>query len=190
MTQRAPCCDSLRAPAAPLFAPQVRRNRRCLQGPSPARRSPRFRDLPSTGEGRRRPSDDLAIPASCNTFWPKQLAGGVSHTLVHSDRHWCLPYLSRDIILQDSAIGNPVFFKDLSLLSRRERLCAPNRRSVVKMSACRTPLDSRLTNATCDNSSDPILNPHDAWYRKSKPVSNPWHYTRYSFPLMRSVYAS
>lgn len=139
---------------------------------------------------RRRPSDGLAIPASCNTFWPKQLAGGVSHTLVHRDRHWCLPYLFRDIILQDSAIGDPIFFQDLSLLSGRERLCAPNRRSVVKMSACRTPLDSRLTNATYDNSSDPILNPHDAWYKKPKPVSNPWHYTRYSFPLMRSVYAS
>jgi hypothetical protein len=101
----------------------------------------------------------------------KAIGRGVSHTLVHSDRHWYLPYFSRDIILHDSAIGDPVFFQDLSLLSWRERLCAPNRRSVVKMSACRTPLDSRLTNATCDNSSDPILNPHDAWYRKSKPVT-------------------
>jgi len=54
----------------------------------------------------------------------------------------------------------------------------------------RTPLDSRLKDATCDDTSDPILTPHDAWHKKPKPVSNPWHYTRYSFPLMRSVYAS
>jgi hypothetical protein len=43
------CCDSLQSRAAPGNAPPVRRTRRRLAGPSPARRSPRHRSgVPST----------------------------------------------------------------------------------------------------------------------------------------------
>jgi len=83
--RRATGSDALRMPAAPLFAPVVRRNRRCLVGPSPARRSPRQR-YALIGKGRRRPSNGLAIPASRKTFWPKQTAGGGCRTLAHRHR--------------------------------------------------------------------------------------------------------